>query len=90
MDSVFGVLFCILFILPYGLLFYKKLSLWIRLLFISLFEIVGMVFSIVFVHSINAKGLIGAVFIYDIAVWTAVSINVILIFLLWISTKFKN
>jgi hypothetical protein len=78
----------LLLIGPYSLLFYKKMSLRIRLLFISMFEIFILCMLLIAIF-LGAEKLIGTTYLYNIFVWLSVLLNLILIFLSWLFEKIK-
>jgi hypothetical protein len=71
---------------PYLLLFYKKIGIRIRLLFISMAEIAILCTLIIIVFLGNGI-LVETVFFYNQFVWASVFLNIIIIFLSWLLKK---
>ena len=78
----------LLLIGPYLLLFYKKVGIRIRLLFISLIELFILCTLITLVF-FGVETLIYAFYDYSIFAWLGVLLNLTIIFLSWIFQKGK-
>lgn len=76
--------------LPYLILFYKKVSVSIRLLFASMFEILCLLILIIATHWGGLDFLTGTVFFYNMIVWSSVLINVFVILVIWILKKVRK
>lgn len=82
-------------IAPYLLLFYKKESIRIRLLFISMIEIsiLCLLITIDYIGNLITRDfsgnetLVGAIFFYNSFVWISVFVNFILILFSWLLKK---
>lgn len=83
------LLITFLFIGPYLLLFYKKESLSIRLLFISMMEIFILCFLITIVFVLDGT-IADIVWVYNSFVWLTVFINLLTIIVLWIFKKIRR
>jgi hypothetical protein len=90
MSSFAVILFCTLLLLPYTLIFYKKYSIRIRLVFISIIEILLLVYSLIFAHFAELDSMLAFMFAYNIVVWITVAVNVILIIISWAFMKRVN
>jgi hypothetical protein len=80
-----------LYVAPYVImLFFKKLDLWIRLLFVSLIEICFWLFFMAISEGIKAYDLSTTLFFYNIGVWMIVGLNLVIIFLLILTKRLKQ
>jgi len=85
-DLILSLLLLIL-IGPYSLLFYKKLSFRIKLLFISMLLIA--IWCLLITIDFFGNGVIAEdVYFYGIFIWSCVLLNVTLILFSWIIQKF--
>jgi hypothetical protein len=82
-DELKLLLFILFLIWPYSLLFYKKISLRIRLLFISLIEILALCALSIIVDYGNGSFL-DIVYSYELWACVSVILNIIVIFLSWL------
>lgn len=73
---------------PYSLLFYKKMSLRIRLLFISMFEIFILCLLVIAIF-LGVEKLIETTYSYNLFVWLSVLRNLMIIFLSWLFEKIE-
>ncbi len=79
----------ILIFLPYFILVYQKISIPIRLLFISLFEIFSLVMFITVTTLFKLDTLSKEIFFYALAVPMSIFINVFIILAIWIVRKIR-
>jgi hypothetical protein len=82
-DQLRLLLDILLFLGPYLLLFYKKIGIRIRLMFISLIEILVLCALSVIVDLGNGI-FVEIAYSYELFVWAGVILNVIVIFLTWL------
>jgi hypothetical protein len=84
-----SIFFYFLILFPYPLLFYKKVSVQIRLLFVSLFELFILFMGVIIVYGLKIDLLIGDMYFYQTLVWVSILINIFIILVIWI-TKYKT
>ena len=77
-------------VLPYLVLFYKKVSVSIRLLFASMFEILCLLILIIVTQWGQLDFLTGTVFFYNMVVWSSVLVNVFVILIIWVLKKMRK
>jgi len=83
------LLFLILWVIgPYFLLFYKKVGVRIRLLFISLIEMLFFSMLIIGVDFVD-ENLVSSAYFYELFIGISIPINLIIIFISWIISKIK-
>jgi hypothetical protein len=83
------LLFLILWVIgPYFLLFYKKVGVRIRLLFISLIEMLFFCMLIIGVDFVD-ENLVSSAYFYELFIGISIPINLIIIFISWIISKIK-
>ncbi|HEX3934354.1 MAG TPA: hypothetical protein VHW43_06715, partial [Puia sp.] len=66
----------------------KKVSVQIRLLFVSIFELFFLFAGAMVVTGLKIDLLIADIYFYNILVWLSILINIFLILVIWI-TKYK-
>jgi hypothetical protein len=74
---------------PYSLLFYKKIGVRVRLLFISMIEIFVLCTMITIVYFANGF-LTDTTYSYNLFVWLSVLLNLILILFSWLFERIKR
>jgi hypothetical protein len=89
MKIILSILYILLVLLPYSVCFYEKMSIQIRLLFVSLFEIFFLVIASTIVLSAKIDSQIASMFFYNMAVCLSVLFNLFLILIIWIIKKRK-
>jgi hypothetical protein len=90
MKNEFALLLVILILIfPYSILFYKKINLRIRLLFISMAEI-SILCILLTIDFLYNGFLTSEIFFYGQYVWITVFINIIFILLNWIFEKIQK
>jgi len=80
-----SIFFYFFILFPYSLLFYKKVSVQIRLLFVSLFEVVILFTGVMLVSGLKIDLLIWHMYFYNIFVWLSIPINIFIILVIWIT-----
>lgn len=88
MKIILSIFFYFLILLPYSALLYKKVSVQIRLLFVSIFELFFLFAGVMIVNGLKIDLLIADMYFYNIFVWLSILINIFLILVIWI-TKYK-
>ena len=80
-----SIFFYFFILFPYSLLFYKKVSVQIRLLFVSLFQVFILFTGVMLVSGLKIDLLIWHVYFYNIFVWLSITINIFIILVIWIT-----
>jgi hypothetical protein len=88
-NEVNLILFLLLYIGPYCLLFYKKVNLRIRLLFVSMIEILVLCIMMSF-YFFGSEIAVETGFFYEQFVVISIFLNSIMIFLSWLFEKMKQ
>jgi len=89
MKILLSIFFLFLIFAPYSLLFYKKVSVQIRLLFASLFELFILLMGAILVYGLKIDPLIGDMYFYQALIWLIILTNILIILVIWI-TKHKT
>lgn len=87
MNALTEILLVVCIVLPYSILFYKKISLSIRLIFASIFELFCLLTLILLVQVGHLNFLVGTVFLYNMIVWISILANILVILSIWILKK---
>ncbi len=90
MKSILSILFILWFLIPYSFLFYRKWNLRVRLLFISLFEILFLYLTIIIVQNFKDDLLNGPAFFYNILIWPSIFLNLVVILIIWLIKRIKS
>lgn len=77
----------ICFCLPYLLLLYEGVSVWVRLLFISLFEILGVIFLVIISRLCKTSDLLYTLFFFNMIIVFSVILKIALITIVWLVKK---
>jgi len=87
MKVLISIHYWLLILLPYSACLYRKVAIQIHLLFISIFEALLLVTTIIIVIGLSIDSLAPYAYFYNITVWISVFINIFLIFMIWIIKK---
>ena len=88
MKNSISIFFYSLVLLPYFILLYRRVNIRIRLLIVSLIEIV--IFYTIFLILNEDSPLIPYVFSYEIIVFVSILINLLFMCLFWISHRWSK
>ncbi|CAN5637549.1 hypothetical protein BH11BAC5_BH11BAC5_01920 [soil metagenome] len=72
-------------LLPYATLFYKKISISIRLLFACLFEIIIFYLLFLILYAVNSLDIVG--YFYEMFFIIPILLNLFLILFIWVDKK---
>lgn len=90
MNGLTAILVVVCAALPYSILFYKKISMSIRLVFASISEMLILLLLMLLMQVQHLNFLIGATFLYNMIVWVSILLNILTILIIWILKKTKK